>query len=314
MVRVIAVLVITCRVAFAGSGVGLIVAGEPSLQDRVRGDIKSWIERHGYNLDAIALSDEASHTLSNCFVIEDPACARGEFEHQSRADQLVYVRIDLGSDSAKGRNVGLAGYWLIKGRETVADRQACEPCTNVDLSRAVDTMMTALFKATGLKMGRIRVAEPIGLTMFLDGGNVGLTPLELDVKPGVHTIVLRRNDNEVGRTSVTVAIGDILTVPIKTTPIPEDRPSRIAPGLLILGGVGAMITGAVFVYYGERNSPNDYLIYPDATKQGILIGSIGGAALVAGLIWWWHGSSTPKNGPTALLGSDTMGIGWSGRF
>src|SRR5262245_60312099 len=301
MVRVIAFLVMTAHTALAGSGVGVIVAGEPTLQEKVRTDIQSWIERHGFSLDAVALTTEASNTLNNCFVIEDPACARGEFEHQSRADQLVYVRIELATDSGKGRKVGLAGYWLAKGRETVADRQACEPCTSVNLTRAVADMMKALLAASGLKMGRIRIPDPVGLTAQLDGSNVGLTPVELDVKPGEHAIVLTRNGREVGHTSVKVATGEILTVPIATTEPPPYQPSRIAPGLLILAGAGTLITGAVFVYYGERNSVNDYLIYPNATKQGVIIGSVGGAALVTGLIWWWTSSSPPKNGPTAML-------------
>jgi hypothetical protein len=91
-------------------------------------------------------------------------------------------------------------------------------------------------------------------------------------------------------------------------------PSRIVPGLLIVLGAGAVLTGGVFVYYGHKNGPDDPLIYPDATKQGAIVAGVGGAVLITGLVLWWHGSASASNGPTAALTSGGTIVGWAGTF
>ena len=308
------------------------------MQGKVRAQIGSWVQQHGYSLVAKPLSAEGSKTLANCFVIEDTACARGVVEHQAQSDHLIYVRVDLIAGSAKERDVNLVGYWFLKDRDPVVDKRACKPCGHGALGQSVNELMGALFDASALAKARLRVTTPPGLVVMLDGTNVGLTPIEEDVTPGQHTIALVRDGKELGTTTLTASVGDItdVVVPIKpesTTPTTtstkttrtsspsqatppattESHPSRIVPGLLIVTGLGAIAVGGGFIYYGQKNGPNDPLIYPDATKEGAVIASVGGVALITGLIWWWRGSSS-TNGPTASVGSGGTMVGWVGRF
>src|SRR5258708_3148062 len=89
----VVVAVLVSRGAVASPGVGLVVAGEPTLQDKVRTRVDTWIEQHGYAHVDKPLSTDALTTLTNCFVIEDTACARGVVQHQSHADYLLFVHV-----------------------------------------------------------------------------------------------------------------------------------------------------------------------------------------------------------------------------
>jgi hypothetical protein len=312
-------LVLTSRLAAASPGIGVVVAGEPTLQGKVRAQAGVWIQRHGYALVSRPLSADSTKTLSNCFVIEDTSCARGVFEKQAQAEYLLFLRVELAP--GKQRDVDLTGYWFIKDRDVVADKRACKPCGNAALNQNVTELLTSLFASTGLSKARVRIGTPPGLVVMLDGANIGLTPLEEDVPPGTHTVALERDGKEVGSSSVDVKAGDVtdVVVPIRSGEPPPPPPPReiehhasLASKLLIATGAGAIAVGSVFVYYGHRNGPNDPLIYPDANAQGIVIASLGGAALITGLVLVWRDSST--NGPTASISSSGTMIGWAGRF
>jgi hypothetical protein len=333
VVGVAAALAAHGALAFAAPSIGVIVTGEPTLQAKVRARITLWSQQHGYTVAPHPLPADAQKTLANCFVIEDTACARGVFEHQASSDYLVFVRVEL---ARREKEVSLVGYWFLKDREAVADKRTCKPCTSAALGPAVGELMGSLFDATALAKSRLRINSPPALVVMLDGANVGVTPLEQDVSPGSHAVELVRDGAPVGSVTVEVKAGEItdVAIPIKAeaapqptlrvsvagaTPPPaeapavEHRPSRILPGVVMAVGAGAVIVGGVFVYYGHRNGPDDPLIYPDATKQGAIIAGVGGAALIAGLVWWLHDASA-SSGPIAAVGASGTLIGWGGHF
>jgi hypothetical protein len=325
---------LTSAVASAAPGVGVVVVGEPTLQAKVRTQASAWFKQHGYPLVAKPLTSEAAKTLANCFVIEDTTCARGLFDHQAQADVLVYIRVDLLPGSRKERAVAITGYWFQKGREPVADKRACMPCTTNVMRDGVSDLLSQLLDQSGLEKARISVASPPGLVVMLDGANIGITPVEQDVPPGEHVVALERGDKEVGSTKITAAVGGTteVTVPIDAVPLPvapaspsgpdvkrdqpppveSKHPSRIVPGLLIVAGLGGIAVGATYLYLGTRTGPNDPYVYRDANTIGIISGAAGGVALLTGLILWWHGTAT--SGPTAMATRGGTMVGWVERF
>jgi hypothetical protein len=330
----LAVLVATARLAAAGPSVGVVVTGDPALQNKVRTQVTAWIQQHGFAVASKPLSTDALKTLTNCFVIEDMTCARGVVEHQSTADFLVFVRADL-VGGKRSKEANLVAYWFFKDRDAVVDKRNCKPCANAVLAKTATDLIAAIYDETALAKARLRIADPPGLVVMLDGVNVGVTPLEQDVPPGKHDIALVRDDATLGSVSIESKAGEVtdVKVPIKspsnatpatTHPAPviqpagpseRTQPSRIVPGLLIVAGLGAVATGAVFVYYGHKNGPDDPLIYPNATKQGAIIAGIGGAVLITGLVLWWHGTAaSSQNGPTAALTPGGTIVGWAGHF
>ena len=334
----LAVLVATAGLAVAGPSVGVVVTGDPALQNKVRAQVTAWIQQHGFAVAAKPLSIDALKTLTNCFVIEDMTCARGVVEHQSTADFLVFVRADL-VGGKRSKEANLVAYWFLKDRDAVVDKRNCKPCGNAVLAKTTTDLVAAIYDETALAKARLKIADPPGLVVMLDGVNVGVTPLEQDVPPGKHDIALVRDEATLGTISLETKAGDItdVKVPIKSpaavaatpppptgpspvvtspsTPSEHASPSRIIPGLLIVAGVGAVATGAVFVYYGHKNGPDDPLIYPSATNQGAIIAGVGGAVLITGLVLWWHGTAaSSQNGPTAALTPGGTIVGWAGHF
>jgi hypothetical protein len=334
----LAVLFATARLAAAGPSVGVVVTGDPALQSKVRAQVTAWIQQHGFVVAAKPLSTDALKTLTNCFVIEDMTCARGVVEHQSTADFLVFVRADL-VGGKRSKEANLVAYWFFKDRDAVVDKRNCKPCANAVLAKTATDLIAAIYDETALAKARLKIADPPGLVVMLDGVNVGVTPLEQDVPPGKHDIALVRDDATLGSVSIETKAGDVIDVkvPIKspaavattlstttdpapaippvTGPSERAPPSRVVPGLLIVAGLGAVATGAVFVYYGHKNGPDDPLIYPSATKEGAIIAGVGGAVLITGLVLWWHGTAaSSQNGPTAALTPGGTIVGWAGQF
>lgn len=312
-----------------------MVTGEPALQGKLRTHVTAWLGQHGFTVSPKPLSSDAQKTLINCFLIEDMACARGVFDHQATVDYLVFVRADL-VGGKKSKEANLVAYWFLKDRDAVADKRNCKPCANKVLAKTAAEVLAAVYDETALAKAHLKISEPPGLVVLLDGTNVGVTPVEQDVAPGQHEISLQRDDQVLGSTTIETKAGDQTDVKVPiTTPVvvatrpgepdrataaeapPEHRPSRIVPGLMIALGAGAAITGGVFIYYGHKNGPDDPLIYPDANKQGAIIAGVGGAVLITGLVYWWvQGSSAepPQNGPTASVVPGGTIVGWAGQF
>jgi hypothetical protein len=312
------------NVAVAAPTVGVVVTGEPSLQSKLHAQVSGWIKQHGFAEAETPLSADALKTLTSCFVIEDMQCARGVVDHQSTSDFLLFVRADLvGGKHSKEAN--LVAYWFLKDRDAVADKRNCKPCTGTVLATISTELLTAIYDETGLAKARLKIAEPPGLVVMLDGANVGVTPLEQDVAPGAHTVALVRDDTTLGTATVEAKAGDVteVKVPIEAR-MPAtggrhdttDHPSRLVPGLVITAGTGLLITGGVFLYYGHKGGPDDPLIYPSATKQGAIVAGVGGAILITGLVLLLHGSDSdpPSNGPTAALTPGGTIVGWAGQF
>src|SRR5262245_60533299 len=101
----VVVAVSIARSSRAETRVGVIVVGEPTKQRAVKAQLESWLEQHGYSTMRTPMEGDAQKTLLNCFVIEDMACARGTFEKRSKAESIVFTRIELGGD----REVALTG-------------------------------------------------------------------------------------------------------------------------------------------------------------------------------------------------------------
>src|SRR5678816_3947475 len=83
--------VLVSRSAYAGSDVGVVAVGEPSMLADLKSHVQHWIEAQGDTIVRTPLSRDALNTLVNCFVLEDVACARGVFETRARSFSLVYV-------------------------------------------------------------------------------------------------------------------------------------------------------------------------------------------------------------------------------
>jgi len=289
--------VVACASAHADTmRVGIVIAGEPALQSRVESQVQVWLHEHGYTLVPAPFDADARTTFLNCFVIEDLACARGVLEKRANADSIVFVRAEL---QAK-KDYTLTVYWAAKQHDPVVDKRPCKGCDDAKLRATLGEMLGGMATSTGIGRGRLVLdSNPSGVTVLLDGAEIGITPIERDVEPGEHRIRLVKGGQTIGEKVVTIeAAGrQQLTIPVV---IPTDAPaptrvvvvhepsshSRTLPGLLIAVGIGALASGGVLLYYGHKGGPDEPYVYNNATPAGAALSIAGGAGLVTGTILW----------------------------
>jgi hypothetical protein len=304
-------------VAHAGAHVGVVVVGEPTKQRTVKVQLESWLEQHGYAPMRAPLAADAQKTLLDCFVIEDMACARGTFEKRSKADSIVFARIELGAD----REISLTGYWLAKSRDAVAEKRLCRRCDDAELRKTIDQLMTVLVGAS-MGGGRLEIhTKPEGQAIVLDGQAIGNAPVERTVVAGPHQIKVVRDGRDVATKAVTIEAGASASVslradepsPVDTRPPPPpppEQPSRVLPAALIGAGVVGLAAGGVYFYYGHKSGPSEPRIYPYATRDGVIATVAGAASVIVGGVLWFRGGSAP----TVAITPSGASLGWAGSF
>jgi len=309
-----AVLVLSAHAARADS-VGLVVSGEPTMQRRVATQVQEWIEQHGYTFVAAPFDGDAQKTFLNCFVVEDVACARGTFDQRSKSETVVFVRIELTGGDA--HEMSLTGNWIVKDHDVFAEKRWCRHCDDAALHQTVEQLMSSLANTTGVGKARLEIhSKPEGAIVALDGAQIGVAPIAHDVTPGPHQITLKRGDRVIGSRMVKVEPGATVetTVAVVVTAEPSKwPPERIAAAGLAGGGAIALVAGGVFLYYGHKGGPDAPLVYPDATRNGVICTVVGAGAVVAGALLWRHVAHTSGT-PTASLGNGAATLGWAGHF
>jgi hypothetical protein len=121
---IVVMLALVCGARAASAGqVGVVTFGDETLRPAVGERFEKWLRKHGHDVVADPLSEDAINTLANCFTIDDLVCARGVFDARAKTETLVYVGID-----AAGKNVTFSVYWFHKGKDAVGERRVCEKC------------------------------------------------------------------------------------------------------------------------------------------------------------------------------------------
>jgi hypothetical protein len=108
---------------------------------------------------------------------------------------------------------------------------------------------------------------------------------------------------------------------VKPDPIRVDKPivappptrpgSHVLPGVLILGGVASLATGAVYFWYGSKGGTGDKFVYPDSSGWGIAFSAIGAGLTIGGAVLWRQASAGT---PIAAIDAHGGYVGWITRF
>jgi hypothetical protein len=306
--------------AAAEKSVGLLVHGDV-LKAPTQEQAQKWLRGHGHKVVTNALPKEAVKTLLDCFVVDDPKCARSVIDARATTDSLVAIRLDV--VSKKDKDVRLTMDWFVKGRNPVSSRRTCEDCSESALRSTIDSMLLDLAKQNPGLMGRIKlISEPPGITVLLDNETIGVTPVERDVAAGEHTVRLVRDGHMGTERSVNVEAGALAEIKLETpaeTAIVDDRRdsraqrSRTLPLSMLVMGAAAVATGAVLTFYVHDDPTIDTYEYQDYKTPGYITMGVGGLVAIVGgvLLLTSSGDSGPAVGATS---SGDATIGWSGRF
>jgi hypothetical protein len=207
-------------------------------------------------------------------------------------------------------------FWIVKGHEPVAERRACEECSADALKGTVDTIMAVLAPQAG-GGARIKISsKPPGATVVLDREVIGVAPIERDVAPGPHEVVLMKGTHEVGRRSIKVHSDETaeITIPVKEpVDIPVAQHHSRVPGAIVLGVGIAGIAAGTIMYVASQTDDGSRYKYLDTRPAGIAVGIGGVAATAIGLLLLKNASAA-DSAPVVAIDPHGGYVGWARAF
>jgi len=142
--------------------VGLVVSGGDgaSLHSDVEKFVTRVLKKQRFRIAPPALDDDAITTVANCLVIEDSKCAQGVIDARSKAQVVVFVKIDVAPPE---RDVTFTTYWFVKGRAPGGLKDHCAKCKGDIWKPPLEQSVTSLKDQLGLVGDAPAVIEkPIG--------------------------------------------------------------------------------------------------------------------------------------------------------
>ncbi|HET9622648.1 MAG TPA: PEGA domain-containing protein [Kofleriaceae bacterium] len=306
--------------ARAGSDVGVIVTGEGTLQPQLAAQIESWLSQHGHTLVPSPLPPDAIATLTDCFVLDNQACARDLVDKRSKSSSMVFAKIDIKANPTSGRDITLTVYWFDKGHAAVAERKTCERCVDQTLRTTADEIMKKL--VGGGDVGHVKLSSnPPGARIVIDGQAIGVTPLDWDLPPGPHKIQMDKAGLKTVSRDITVASNKSDAVGMVLLPAgapgsdpASDQPSRLLPITALAAGGALILTGAILIAVDQDPDPKGDRTYRDSAPAGAALLAGGVVVGAIGTYLMWFRSPKASSTPVAAVTGDSAYVGWAGRF
>lgn len=287
-------------------GVGVVVVTSTTgsaLQRDVTAYLESWMRKHDHAIVASALSQDAVNTIANCFLIDDLKCARGVVEARSKADAVVFTRIE-----GSGKDLTFTTYWFVKGKDVNSERRACDKCTSEDWRGLLDGMVGRLLQSD-VDTGKLHLESvPSGLLVLVDHVQVGATPFDEELPAGKHTISLSHAGVIVANKDIEIHANKLKKLTIETEV--STHTSKVGPSILLGSGIALIGGGGIALYLGEQRT--DKIIHPEYVPIGIGIMAAGAGATIVGAILLSQTGHT--SAPVAAITRDSAYFGWVTRF
>jgi hypothetical protein len=270
----------------AHADVGVVVMGDPNMQTPVMNAVQRWVQDKRHELVAAPLG-ESTTAMLDCFVMDDVTCAQKTFSEHSKADTVVFVRIDAQTGE---RSFVLNAYWFTKGSTPLHEKRPCASCDDTKLWVAVDGVLAALLHKAADGKGTLMINGVGDVDVQVDGKDVGRAPLEQQVTVGSHEVVFVHDGTPIGVTRVEVAEGVIVPVAVPyaapSSAVRSGGHSRVGPIVLTLTGIAAAAVGGTLLYSGSLDDSDEPHVYTNATEIGLPLALAGAVAIGAGTALW----------------------------
>ncbi len=315
MVKQLVLLLVLALTSTARAEVGVVVAGEATMQPLLVRQIESWLKSHGHTVAPLALPADAVNTLTDCFVIEDEACARMVIEKRGRTRSIIFARVELQAGGDIDKTVTVTAYWFEAGQKVTSARRFCERCNEASLRTTADDMMGQLIKAAPQSAGRLKLTtDPAGATCAIDGKQIGPTPIEHELAPGEHEITVTSERHRRETRKVAIKSGETTTLDLSLTVESEGgRKSTLGPLVVMSAGAAMIIAGGVMVAMDEDKGPDQPPEINNTAPGGVAL-AVGGVLAIGGGFLWYRMTKKHESAPVAAVGHDGAYIGWQGRF
>jgi hypothetical protein len=312
----LAILALAAVPARADDNVGVVVTGEATMQPQLVAQIETWLRMHGHELVSTPLPPEAVSALIDCFVIEDPECARKVVEKRAKSDAIVFAQVSIATGaSSSDRTVTITIHWLDKGKESRSKSRDCNRCTDVTMRSTADALMSDL-TGDDTPRGRVRFrSKPDGAKVSVGGQVIGETPIADRLPPGQHEITFEQQGRPAQRRSITIEAGKTATVSVSFGAAPMPLRTKIALASLI-GGAAMAIGGGVLLAIDENDSDARQQVdqyYYDTAPAGVALAAAGAVALGVGVYLMVRKPSARK-APVVSVTPGGGVIGWAWRY
>jgi hypothetical protein len=137
--------VLTATTAHADK-VGVVVAGEATLQPQVNSQIERWLHDRNHTLVPGALEPDAINTLIDCFVLDDLGCARSTVNARAGSTSILYARIDQSTSRDGAREISITAFLFRKDQDAISEQRSCSACNDSKLVEIVDELLGSLVR------------------------------------------------------------------------------------------------------------------------------------------------------------------------
>lgn len=169
-------------------------------------------------------------------------------------------------------NVRVDLYDAESGELSATSSDVCEICGHEELASLVGDLAATLRRKLSAVVEpppMLRVlAEPEGSVVLVDGEVVGVTPVEVTLRPGEHDVVVRRQGYVSHRSRLALIDGVTETISTELLPLtveppapaisgPRERPKVVLGWSALALGVGATASGIALIALDERPIRSD---------------------------------------------------------
>lgn len=307
-------LVLLLLVGTARADIGVVVAGEATMQPMLVRQLEGWLTQHGHTLVPNAMPADAINTLTDCFVIEDEPCARAVIEKRGRTKSIIFARVELQAGGDIDKTITVTAYWFQDGQKVASARRFCERCNEATLKSTADDLLAQLIKGGPKTLGRLKLtSNPTGAACAIDGKPAGSTPLEQDIAPGDHEIVVTRNRHRAEKRQIQIKPGETSSIEVALAELHDQPKGTLLPVVTMGAGVAMIVTGGVLFAIDQDKGPDEPEFIRNTAPWGIGIG-IGGVLAVGGGYLWYRTTKNHESRPVAAVSRTGSFVGWAGSF
>ncbi len=308
-----ALVVLLLLVGSARADIGVVVAGEATMQPMLVRQLEGWLKQHGHTLVPNAMPADAINTLTDCFVIEDEPCARAVIEKRGRTKSIIFARVELQAGGDIDKTITVTAYWFEAGQKVASARRFCERCNEATLRTTADDLLAQLLQSGPKTSGRLKLmSNPSGAACAIDGKPAGATPLEQDLPPGDHELVVTRDRHRAEKRKIQIKSGETSSIEVALVELHDNRSSTL-PKVTMGAGVAMIVTGGILFAMDKDRGPDEPEFIRDTAPWGLGIG-LGGVLAVGGGYLWYRTTKNHESRPVAALSRTGSFVGWAGSF
>jgi hypothetical protein len=275
----------------------------------------------GWSLPREPVAKQDTDRLLDCSDPDKPfACVPPSIARRGIRRIFVFAIDNKQADSGAPMLVITARLIVASPPALVVRQRFCEHCADDRLTEASTELARQLLRDLAVRSGRTILdveSSPSGARITLDGRPVGATNATFNTFPGSHVVLVDKAGYRSEARTVIAREGKTAEVAVTLVPadraLPADRSARLVSGVLVGGGILAIIAGGILLELGTRGGSNDRYRYAGATPAGAVIGVAGAAACAAGVYVWWHVPASSGSAPAAGVGSGAV-AGWGVQF